>query len=29
MMNNLAHVDEMGDCFIKQEKNDRKIYLLF
>jgi len=22
-------VDEMEDCFIKQEQNDKKIYLLF
>jgi len=23
------HADEMEDCSIKQEQNDRKIYLLF
>jgi len=28
-MNNLTYVDEMEDCFIKQEQNDRKIYLIF
>jgi len=26
-MNNLALVDEIGDCSIKQEQNDSKIYL--
>jgi len=29
VMNNLTYVDEMEDCSIKQEQNDRKIYLLF